>query len=165
MNETKPMNESKKEKWIKKERERLLKEHHDYVEVIRKNEDFIQNNLWQIGLLHAPMRTLMNQYCFFKDHTFDEDQIEIMSACTGERTDMNPESTFYSEIKFGMKVLRKEQEKLSLEIYEYRKKLEKRGDMGDSYKLFLRISDDNVLSKKYDRLFNKNKKAKEVNND
>ena len=59
-----------------------------------------------------------------------------------------------------MKVLRKEQEKLSLEIYEYRKKLEKRGDMGDSYKLFLRISDDNVLSKKYDRLFNK--KTKEV---
>ena len=98
------------------------------------------------------MRTLTNQYCFFKDHDFDEDQIEIMSACTGERTDMNPESTLYSEIKFGMKVLRKEQERLSNEIIEYREKLKKRGDVGDSYKLFLRLSDDDVLSKKYDKL-------------
>ena len=147
------MNEqTKKQRWIVKERERLLKEHHDYIDVIRKNEDLIQNNLWQIGLLHAPMRTLTNQYCFFKDHDFDEDQIEIMSACTGERTDMNPESTLYSEIKFGMKVLRKEQERLSNEIIEYREKLKKRGDIGDSYKLFLRLSDDDVLSKKYDKL-------------
>ena len=147
------MNEqTKKQRWIVKERERLLKEHHDYIDVIRKNEDLIQNNLWQIGLLHAPMRTLTNQYCFFKDHDFDEDQIEIMSACTGERTDMNPESTLYSEIKFGIKVLRKEQERLSNEIIEYRQKLKKRGDVGDSYKLFLRLSDDDVLSKKYDKL-------------
>ena len=147
------MNEqTKKQRWIVKERERLLKEHHDYIDVIRRNEDLIQNNLWQIGLLHAPMRTLTNQYCFFKDHDFDEDQIEIMSACTGERTDMNPESTLYSEIKFGIKVLRKEQERLSNEIIEYRQKLKKRGDMGESYKLFLRLSDDGVLSKKYDKL-------------
>ena len=147
------MNEqTKKQRWIVKERERLLKEHHDYINVVKKNEDLIQNNLWQIGLLHAPMRTLTNQYCFFKDHDFDEDQIEIMSACTGERTDMNPESTLYSEIKFGMKVLRKEQERLSNEIIEYRQKLKKRGDMGESYKLFLRLSDDDVLSKKYDKL-------------
>ena len=147
------MNEqTKKQRWIVKERERLLKEHHDYIDVIRKNEDLIQNNLWQIGLLHAPMRTLTNQYCFFKDHDFDEDQIEIMSACTGERTDMNPEHTLYSEIKFGIKVLRKEQERLSNEIIEYRQKLKKRGDIGDSYKLFLRLSDDDVLSKKYDKL-------------
>ena len=147
------MNEqTKKQRWIVKERERLLKEHHDYIDVVRKNEDLIQNNLWQIGLLHAPMRTLTNQYCFFKDHDYDEDQIEIMSACTGERTDMNPESTLYSEIKFGIKVLRKEQERLSNEIIEYRQKLKKRGDMGESYKLFLRLSDDDVLSKKYDKL-------------
>ena len=147
------MNEqTKKQRWIVKERERLLKEHHDYIDVIRRNEDLIQNNLWQIGLLHAPMRTLTNQYCFFRDHTFDEDQIEIMSACTGERTDMNPESTLYSEIKFGIKVLRKEQERLSNEIIEYRQKLKKRGDMGEAYKLFLRLSDDDVLSKKYDKL-------------
>ena len=146
------MNEqTKKQRWIVKERERLLKEHHDYIDVIRKNEDLIENNLWQIGLLHAPMRTLTNQYCFFKDHDFDEDQIEIMSACTGERTDMNPESTLYSEIKFGIKVLRKEQERLSNEIIEYRQKLKKRGDVGESYKLFLRLSDDDVLSKKYDK--------------
>ena len=147
------MNEqTKKQRWIVKERERLLKEHHDYIDVIRRNEDLIQNNLWQIGLLHAPMRTLTNQYCFFRDHTFDEDQIEIMSACIGERTDMNPESTLYSEIKFGIKVLRKEQERLSNEIIEYRQKLKKRGDMGESYKLFLRLSDDDVLSKRYDKL-------------
>ena len=147
------MNEqTKKQRWIVKERERLLKEHHDYIDVIRKNEDLIQNNLWQTGLLHAPMRTLTNQYCFFKVHDFDEDQIEIMSACIGERTDMNPESTLYSEIKFGIKVLRKEQERLSNEIIEYRQKLKKRGDVGDSYKLFLRLSNDDVLSKKYDKL-------------
>ena len=147
------MNEqTKKQRWIVKERERLLKEHHDYRETLEQNEIIIKNNLWQIGLLHAPMRTLTNQYCFFKDHDFDEDQIEIMSACTGERTDMNPESTLYSEIKFGIKVLRKEQERLSNEIIEYRQKLKKRGDVGESYKLFLRLSDDDVLSKKYDKL-------------
>ena len=143
--------DTKKQKWIAKEREKLLKEHHDYIDVIRKNEDYIQNNLWQIGLLHAPLRTLMNQYCFFKDHSFDDDQIEIMSACTGERTDRNPEHTLYSEIKFGMKVLRKEQERLTNEIVEYRQQLKKRGDAADSYKLFLRLQDDEVLSKKYDQ--------------
>ena len=147
------MNEqTKKQRWIVKEREKLLKEHHDYREIIEQNEIVIKNNLWQIGLLHASVRTLMNQYSFFKDHDFDEDQIEIMSACTGERTDMNPESTLYSEIKFGIKVLRKEQERLSNEIIEYRQKLKKRGDMGESYKLFLRLSNDDVLSKRYDKL-------------
>jgi len=147
------MNENtKKQKWIVKERERLLKEHHDYRETLEQNEIIIKNNLWRIGLLHAPIRTLMNQYCFFKDHDFDEDQIEIMSACTGERTNMNPEHTLYCEIKSGMKVLEKEQEKLSIEIYELRQKEKKRGDVGDSYKLFLRLSDDDVLSKKYDKL-------------
>ena len=147
------MNEqTKKQRWIVKERERLLKEHHDYIDVIRKNEDLIQNNLWQIGLLHASVRTLMNQYSFFKDHNFDEDQIEIMSACTGDRTNLDPQHTLYCEIRFGIKVLEKEQERLSNQNYELRQKEKKRGDVGDSYKLFLRLSDDNVLSKKYDKL-------------
>ena len=148
------MNEqTKKQRWIVRERERLLKEHHDYIDVVRKNEDLIQNNLWQIGLLHAPMRTLTNQYCYFKDHDFDDDQTEIISACVGECKDpYEPESTISSEIKFGMKVIRKEQERLSNEIIEYRQKLKKRGDVGESYKLFLRLSDDDVLSKKYDKL-------------
>ena len=51
-----------------------------------------------------------------------------------------------------MKILEKQQEKLSIEIYELRQKEKKRGDVGDSYKLFLRLSDDDVLSKKYDKL-------------
>ena len=145
--------QTKKQRWIVKERERLLKEHHDYIDVIRKNEDLIQNNLWQIGLLHAPIRTLTNQYCYFKDHDFDDDQTEIISACVGECNDpYEPQSTIYSEIKFGMKILEKQQEKLSIEIYELRQKEKKRGDVGDSYKLFLRLSDDDVLSKKYDKL-------------
>ena len=148
------MNEqTKKQRWIVKERERLLKEHHDYIDVIRKNEDLIQNNLWQIGLLHAPIRTLMNQYCFFKDHTFDEDQIEIMSACTGDRTNMDPQHTLYCEIRFGIKVLEKEQERLSTQNYELRQKEKERGDVAESYQLYLRESDSEVLSKKYDELF------------
>ena len=147
------MNEqTKKQRWIVKERERLLKEHHDYRETLEQNEIIIKNNLWQIGLLHASVRTLMNQYSFFKDHNFDEDQIEIMSACTGDRTNLDPQHTLYCEIRFGIKVLEKEQERLSNQNYELRQKEKKRGDVGDSYKLFLRLSDDNVLSKKYDKL-------------
>ena len=147
------MNEqTKKQRWIVKERERLLKEHHDYREIIEQNEIVIKNNLWQIGLLHASVRTLMNQYSFFKDHNFDEDQIEIMSACTGDRTNLDPQHTLYCEIRFGIKVLEKEQERLSNQNYELRQKEKKRGDVGDSYKLFLRLSDDDVLSKKYDKL-------------
>ena len=147
------MNEqTKKQRWIVKERERLLKEHHDYREIIEQNEIVIKNNLWQIGLLHASVRTLINQYSFFKDCNFDEDQIEIMSACTGDRTDRDPQHTLYCEIRFGIKVLEKEQERLSNQNYELRQKEKKRGDVGDSYKLFLRLSDDDVLSKKYDKL-------------
>ena len=147
------MNEqTKKQRWIVRERERLLKEHHDYRETLEQNEIIIKNNLWQIGLLHASVRTLMNQYSFFKDHNFDEDQIEIMSACTGDRTNLDPQHTLYCEIRFGIKVLEKEQERLSNQNYELRQKEKKRGDVGDSYKLFLRLSDDNVLSKKYDKL-------------
>ena len=147
------MNEqTKKQRWIVKERERLLKEHHDYREILEENKIIIKNNLWQIGLLHASVRTLMNQYSFFKDHNFDEDQIEIMSACTGDRTNLDPQHTLYCEIRFGIKVLEKEQERLSNQNYELRQKEKKRGDVGDSYKLFLRLSDDDVLSKKYDKL-------------
>ena len=147
------MNEqTKKQRWIVKERERLLKEHHDYRETLEQNEIIIKNNLWQIGLLHASIRTLMNQYSFFKDHNFDEDQIEIMSACTGDRTNLDPQHTLYCEIRFGIKVLEKEQERLSNQNYELRQKEKKRGDVGDYYKLFLRLSDDDVLSKKYDKL-------------
>jgi len=147
------MNEqTKKQRWIVKERERLLKEHHDYRETLEQNEIIIKNNLWQIGLLHASVRTLMNQYSFFKDHNFDDDQIEIMSACTGDRTNSDPQHTLYCEIRFGIKVLEKEQERLSNQNYELRQKEKKRGDVGDSYKLFLRLSDDDVLSKKYDKL-------------
>ena len=147
------MNEqTKKQRWIVKERERLLKEHHDYREILEENKIIIKNNLWQIGLLHASVRTLMNQYSFFKDHNFDEDQIEIMSACTGDRTNLDPQHTLYCEIRFGIKVLEKEQERLSNQNYELRQKEKKRGDVGESYKLFLRLSDDDVLSKKYDKL-------------
>ena len=147
------MNEqTKKQRWIVKERERLLKEHHDYREILEENKIIIKNNLWQIGLLHASVRTLMNQYSFFKDHNFDEDQIEIMSACTGDRTNLDPQHTLYCEIRFGIKVLEKEQERLSNQNYELRQKEKKRGDVGESYKLFLRLSDDDVLSKRYDKL-------------
>ena len=147
------MNEqTKKQRWIVKERERLLKEHHDYRKILEENEIVIKNNLWQIGLLLSSVRTLMNQSSFFKDHTFDEDQIEIMSACTGDRTNLDPQHTLYCEIRFGIKVLEKEQERLSNQNYELRQKEKKRGDVGDSYELFLRLSDDDVLSKKYDKL-------------
>ena len=147
------MPKTKKEKWIAKEDARLLKAHHDYREILEQNQIIIKNNLWQIGLLHASVRTLMNQYCFFKDHDFDEDQIEIMSACTGDRTNMNPEHTLYCEIRFGIKVLEKEQERLSNQNYELRQKEKERGDVGDSYQLYLREADSKVLSKKYDELF------------
>jgi len=147
------MAKTKKEKWIAKENARLLKAHHDYREILEQNQIIIKNNLWQIGLLHAPVRTLMNQYCFFKDHTFDEDQIEIMSACTGDRTNMDPQHTLYCEIRFGIKVLEKEQERLSTQNYELRQKEKERGDVAESYQLYLRESDSEVLSKKYDELF------------
>ena len=148
------MNEqTKKQRWIVKERERLLKEHHDYREILEENKIIIKNNLWQIGLLHASVRTLMNQYSFFKDHNFDEDQIEIMSACTGDRTNLDPQHTLYCEIRFGIKVLEKEQERLSTQNYELRQKEKERGDVGKSYQLYLREADSEVLSKKYDELF------------
>ena len=147
------MAKTKKEKWIAKENARLLKAHHDYREILEQNQIIIKNNLWQIGLLHAPVRTLMNQYCFFKDHTFDEDQIEIMSACTGDRTNLDPQHTLYCEIRFGIKVLEKEQERLSNQNYELRQKEKERGDVPESYKLYLQEADSEVLSKKYDELF------------
>ena len=147
------MPKTKKEKWIAKENARLLKAHHDYREILEQNQIIIKNNLWQIGLLHSSVRTLMNQYSFFKDHTFDEDQIEIMSACTGDRTNLDPQHTLYCEIRFGIKVLEKEQERLSTQNYELRQKEKERGDVGKSYQLYLREADSEVLSKKYDELF------------
>ena len=147
------MPKTKKEKWIAKENARLLKAHHDYREILEQNQIIIKNNLWQIGLLHSSVRTLMNQYSFFKDHTFDEDQIEIMSACTGDRTNLDPQHTLYCEIRYGIKVLEKEQERLSTQNYELRQKEKERGDVGKSYQLYLREADSEVLSKKYDELF------------
>ena len=45
------MNEqTKKQRWIVRERERLLKEHHDYRETLEQNEIIIKKNFVDLNL-------------------------------------------------------------------------------------------------------------------
>ena len=63
-----------------------------------------------------------------------------------------------------MELIQKEQLNHCIEVADLQKEIDK-NPFEKSVETMRKNSDKEMLSKKYDRLFNKNKKAKEVNND
>mgnify|MGYP003138032942 CR=1 FL=1 len=132
MNETKPMNESKKEKWIKTEHDKAVQIHWD--------------NLARINDLKIQQSTKIYRiYSYQISHN-------KLDKKAKEKYDL------------GLESIREKQLKHCIEVAELQKEIDK-NPFEKSVETMRKNSNEEMLSKKYDRLFNKNKKTKEVNND
>ena len=131
MNETKPMNESKKEKWIKAEHDKAVQIHWDNLDRIRKLKDEQSTKIYRI-------------YSYQISHN-------KLDKKDKEKYDL------------GLESIREEQLKHCIEVAELQKEIDK-NPFEKSVEIMQKNSNEEMLSKKYDRLFNKNKKAKEVDN-
>ena len=132
MNETKPMNESRKEKWIKAEHDKAVQIHWDNIDRIKKLKDEQSTKIYRI-------------YSYQISHN-------KLDKKAKEKYDL------------GLESIRKQQLEHCIEVAELQKEIDK-NPFEKSVETMRKNSNEEMLSKKYDRLFNKNKKTKEVNND
>ena len=127
MNETKPTNESKKQKWIKAEHDKAVRIHWDNIDRIKKLKDEQSTKIYRI-------------YYYQIGHNKLTDQ-------TKEKYELSIES------------IREQQLKHCLEVADLQKQIDK-NPFEKSVQVMRKNSNEEMLSKKYDRLFNK--KTKEV---
>ena len=122
MNETKPMNESKKEKWIKAEHQKALQIHWDNIKRIRKLKDEQSTKIYRIYSYQIGRNKLMDQA---------KDKYEL-----------------------SIESIRKQQLEHCIEVAELQKEIDK-NPFEKSVETMRKNSNEEMLSKKYDRLFNK----------
>ncbi len=121
------MNENtKKQKWIEKQKNEALKIHHKNIDRIDKLEQKIEHNLYLIYAIHISWNKL----------------------------DLEQDSDEYG---YGMDLLKEKSKKLALDIGEYQKDIDS-NTKDDSWKVYKMESNENVLSRRYDRLFSKENK-------
>ena len=147
------MPKTKKEKWMDKERKRLLEQHYGNLKVIEYKQGEIKHCLHRIGLLHRSVFTLAGQYSYFNGAvTFNEEDTALISQCTGETGDDYPQNTIACQLKYGIEILEKEQESYALRVAQARKDIDAIGsDAAGSYQIYEKASTDEVLSKQYDQ--------------
>ena len=154
------MVKSKKDRWIEKERKRLLDQHHGNLKVIEYKQGEIKHCLHRIGLLHRSVSTLAGQYAWFNGSVnFDEDQENLIADCLGEIGDRyNPQNTIVCQLRYGIEILEEEQERYAFKVVQARKDIDAiGGDAAGSYQIYEKKSTDEVLSKEYDKLQPKSK--------
>ena len=125
MNETKPMNESKKEKWIKAEHQKALQIHWDNIDRIKKLKDEQSTKIYRIYSYQIGRNKLMDQA---------KDKYEL-----------------------SIESIRKQQLEHCIEVAELQKEIDK-NPFEKSVETMRKNSNEEMLSKKYDRLFNKKTK-------
>jgi hypothetical protein len=150
------MSKTKKEKWIEKERQRLLEQHHGNLKDIEHKQGEIKHCLHRIGLLHRSVSTLSGQYSWFNGAVdFDEEQENLIADCLGEVGDRyQPQNAIVCQLRYGIETLEKEQEHYAIKVAQARKDIDAiGGDAAGSFNIYEKKSTDKVLSKKYDELF------------
>ena len=127
MNESKTTNESKKQKWIKTERDKAVQIHWDNIDRIKKLKDKQSTKIYRIYSYQIGHNKLTNQ---------TEDKYEL-----------------------SIESIREQQLKHCLEVADLQKQIDK-NPFEKSVQVMRKNGNEEMLSKKYDRLFNK--KTKEV---
>jgi len=148
------MPKTKKDKWMDKERKRLLEQHYGNLKVIEYKQGEIKHCLHRIGLLHRSVSTLSGQYSYFNGAVdFDEEQENLIADCLGEVGDRyRPQNAIACQLKYGIEILEKEQESYALKVAQARKDIDAiGGDAAGSYQIYEKTSTDAVLSKQYDQ--------------
>ena len=125
MNETKTMNESKKEKWIKTEHDKAVQTHWDNIRRIKKLKDQQSTKIYRI-------------YSYQIGHNKLNDQAK-------------------DKYELSMESIREQQLKHCLEVADLQKEIDK-NSFQKSLETMKKSSNEEMLSKKYDRLFNKKTK-------
>ena len=125
MNETKTMNESKKEKWIKTEHDKAVQTHWDNIKRIKKLKDQQSTKIYRI-------------YSYQIGHNKLNDQAK-------------------DKYELSMESIREQQLKHCLEVADLQKEIDK-NSFQKSLETMKKNSNEEMLSKKYDRLFNKKTK-------
>tara|TARA_B100001057_G_scaffold484660_1_gene563083 strand:- start:240 stop:629 length:390 start_codon:yes stop_codon:yes gene_type:complete len=128
MNESKTSNESKKQKWIKTEHDKIVQIHWDNIERIKKLKDEQSTKIYRIY-----------SYQITNNKLEDED--------------------YENEHELSTKLIREQQLKHCIEVADLQKQIDK-NSFEKSVQIMRRNSNEEMLSRKYDRLFNK--KTKEV---
>ena len=122
MNEPKTTNESKKQKWIKTERDKAVQIHWDNIDRIKKLKDEQSAKIYRIYSYQIGHNKLTNQ--------------------TKHKYELSIES------------IREQQLKHCLEVADLQKQIDK-NPFNKSVQVMRKNSNEEMLSKKYDRLFNK----------
>jgi len=131
MKETKVVNESKKQKWIKTEHDKAVQIHWDNLARIRKLKEDQDTKLYRIYSYQITYNTL-------EDEDYEDGKHEL-----------------------SIELIKKEQLKHCIEVANLQKQIDK-NPFEKSVEIMRKNSNEEMLSKKYDRLFSK--KNKEVNN-
>ena len=127
MNETKPMNESKKEKWIKAEHDKAVQIHWDNIDRIKKLKDEQSTKIYRIYSYQITNNLL-------EEEDYEDGKHEL-----------------------SIELIQKEQLKHCIEVANLQKQIDK-NPFEKSVEIMHKNSNEEMLSKKYDRLFNKKTK-------
>ena len=128
MNETKTANESKKEKWIKAEHQKAVQVHWDNLDRIRKLHEMQTTKIYRIYSYQISKEKLES------DLDYEDGKHEL-----------------------SMELIQKEQLNHCIEVADLQKEIDK-NPFEKSVETMRKNSDKEMLSKKYDRLFNKKTK-------
>ena len=124
MKETKVVNESKKEKWIKTEHDKAVQIHWDNLSRIRKLKEDQNTKLYRIYSYQITYNTL-------EDEDYEDGKHEL-----------------------SIELIKKEQLKHCIEVANLQKQIDK-NPFEKSVEIMRKNSNEEMLSKKYDKLFPK----------
>ena len=129
MNETKPTNESKKQKWIKAEHDKAVQIHWDNLARIRKLKEEQSTKIYRI-------------------YSYEITNNKLEDLCDED-----------NEHELAFDLIKEQQLKHCIEVADLQKQIDK-NPFEKSVQVMRKNSNEEMLSRKYDRLFNK--KTKEV---
>ena len=138
MNEPKTTNESKKQKWIKAEHDKAVQIHWDNIDRIKKLKDEQSTKIYRIYSYQITKNLLHEQD--YEDGKYEEDYED-------------------GKYELSIELMQKEQLKHCIEVANLQKQIDK-NPFDKSVEIMRKNSNEEMLSRKYDRLFNK--KTKEV---
>ena len=123
MNESKTTNESKKQKWIKTEHDKIVQIHWDNIDRIKKLKDEQSTKIYRIYSYQITNNTL-------QEEDYEDGKHEL-----------------------SIELIKKEQLNHCIEVSDLQKQIDK-NPFEKSVQIMRRNSNEEMLSRKYDRLFN-----------
>ena len=162
MNETQSGNESKKQKWIKAEHDKAVQIHWKNLDRIKDLDNKILNATTRIATLEKSIQLIEKEIFEYEEvKHYSKKEEKIFAKCDHTQLwnhDSNARQWSESYLA-GVSALRDKQKQLCFDVYKWQQEIDKH-PFDASVAIMERDRDEKMLSRKYDRLFNK--KTKEV---